>query len=121
MLNAEGYTDDGHKAEHRGPQMTQGKPETGNNKPDDISDHPKGAGSDIVVSRHHASVHDLFAEGKEAEVSDNKAGLAPRNADNRNVHDDSHKPPAQAHEDAAEQKPDDIPQKFHYTLFPLIA
>ena len=58
----------------------------------------------------------FLAKREEAKLSDHKASATPGDANNRDKGEQPNQPPAQAHEDAAEDEPDKITNCTHHLL-----
>ncbi|KAF7963229.1 hypothetical protein AWV80_12145 [Cupriavidus sp. UYMU48A] len=113
MLDGERNADNGHEAGDGRHHVANREPDAGKDKPQHIAEHAEHAGADVVALVQFAPADRLLAEREEREAADHKAGLAPRNADDRAEGQQPGEPPRQAHEDTAKHKPEEIADRTH--------
>ncbi len=101
----------------KGMPMRQGDPDARQQQPDNVAQRAKGACAYVRLAGERLAGHGHLAEGKKGELPHDKTGPAPGNAHDGEEAEHADKPPAQAHPDAAQQKPDHIAQTTHGCFF----
>ena len=104
-LFPEGDSDNGTAPEATNHKIVKRHPQSAADKPDDI-----GQGRE-----RSASVQDLLPERPEGQAGKLKALAAKRNTDHRNAAQQSGNQPQKAADEPAENKPQDITDRFHFT------
>jgi hypothetical protein len=81
MLNAEGNADYRYKIQYRRYHMPNGKPQSTQNKPYDVSDETWATGADISLAGEIFPADRLLPKGEEGEGANNEASLTPWDSD----------------------------------------
>ena len=99
--------------------MTDRQPHTGEQKPDDIADQAQRPRPEVLSPGQILAAHCLLAEGPEGELADDETGLAPRNSDDGNKRQQADQPPAEPHQNAAHDEPQQVSECAHGLSFPV--
>ena len=113
VLDGKRDADDGAEAQDRRDDMTDGKPDTGKDEPDDVADHAKATRTDVVLVGQFLAADCFFTKGEERELSNDETSLTPRYANDRDEGHKPSKPPSEAHEDATQDEPQEITDCAH--------
>ena len=135
MLDAKGNTNDRGETGQGGGEVANRQPPAHHQKPDHVAREPQGTGTQIGWTSELPAADGLLAKGPKGEAADHKAGPSPGQANDRDDAEHTRQPPAQAHHQPAEHKPQNIQQKtqhgsvdssatppwcFGYVLIPLL-
>jgi hypothetical protein len=82
----------------------------GQNQPDDVADHAKRTGADVVLPEVFGARHRFLAERQQCIDRDVEGCPRPGDADDGNRHDDGGDRPAERHLETAEHDPEDVEQ-----------
>lgn len=113
VLDGKWNADDGAEAQDRRDDMTDGKPNAGKDKPDDVPDHAQSARTDVVLIRQFLAADSFLSKGEECELPYDETSLSPRDPDDRNEGHQTSKPPSEAHKHATQNEPQEVADCAH--------
>src|SRR6266436_10014847 len=116
MRPGEGQSDDRDRQEDRCDQVAERQPPTGEKEPDDIAEGAERPGAEIVIAGIFGARHRLLPKRQQSVEGDVERRPRPRQADDRNRHDDRGEQPSGGHPYAAGDDPQNVeqePEKRH--------
>jgi hypothetical protein len=114
VLNAKGDSNNGDKAGQSRSNVTNGKPDAGEDEPENVANRTQWTGANVLYPGNGATADGLLAKRQEGKLPDDKAGLGPRKSNNGDGAQQSRQPPTEAHIKTSEDKPQDITDCSHY-------
>ena len=108
MRPGEGDANNRDCEQDRGCKMNKCQDPSGKDEPDDVSNKAQRPRTDIDLAGYHVSSHRSPSEGKEGIDANVEGRTRPRDADNRDGHDQRGKKPCQARPESAQHDPEDV-------------